>query len=150
MMKQLCFSAIFISLALMGCASPGMAPARVASPVIEVTRQVVTIEAAPTEIVCTTSPGEVTLAVSPVTHTSARVELSGLKPGEKVVIHFFAQPTDQHARQVSDYPSEGADENGVFIVQVYSLSPSPDVVTNFWTVKVVHSGGVACAEVTLP
>ncbi len=151
LMKLWHLLAISVSLALGGClSSPSTAPRSVVSPTIEVTKQIEAREATPTEVVCTTSPNEVTLTVSPVGRTSARVELRGLRSGEKLTIHFFAQSDKQHPRQVTVYPSEGADQNGVFIVQEDSLRPSPDVATNLWTVKVVHSRGVACAEVTLP
>lgn len=151
LMKLWHLFAISMSLALGGClSSPSTAPRSVVSPTIEVAKQIEAREATPTEVVCTTSPDQVTLSVSPVAHTSARVELRGLISGEKLTIYFFAQPGRQRTRQVADYPSEGADQNGVFIVQVDSLSPLPDVATNLWMVKVVHSRGVACAEVTLP
>src|SRR3972149_627282 len=149
MMKRLYLCVMCMSFAWARCTLPLTAPTSVASPVIEVTKHVGVIRPTPTEIVCSTSPGEVTLTVSPVAHPSARVELRGLEPGEKVTIHFF-QSDKQRTRQVADYPSEGADQNGVFIVQEGGLRPLPDAVANFWTVKVVHSRGVACAEVTLP
>jgi hypothetical protein len=150
-MKLQYILAISAALAVEGCLlSPSTPLKQVASPAIEITKEIEAREATPTEVVCTTSLNDVALTVSPVTHTSARVELRGLIPGEKLTILFIAQSDEQHTREITVYPSEGADESGVFITQEDSLSPLPDVTTNLWTVKVVHSRGVACAEVMLP
>jgi len=150
LIREFAYLIIGMSLALTGCLLlPGASRGSVVAPTIEITRRVEARDATPTDMVCTALPGGMAVTISPVSFTSARVELSGLIPGEKLTIYFF-QSYMQRTRQITVYPTEVADQDGDFTIQEDSLRPLPGVAINSWTVKVIHSRGVACAEVALP
>ena len=46
--------------------------------------------------------------------------------------------------------AQGADEKGMFSIELYGLDPIGGQSRSTWDVRLVHARGVACAEITLP
>jgi len=135
-MKQL--SSIFI-LALCVACQAQLSP----------TPMVVTLEVAPF-VESTSTPD-----CQPVPGVSVEVEdqvleMSGLQPGEKPTV-FYSAENRKGAQRVELYDfAEGANSEGVFSYELGMLSVLDGDTTTVWDLRVVHSRGVACAQITVP
>ncbi len=86
--------------------------------------------------------------VEPAAADRVVLRLSGLQPGESLILLFSAEsPT--HKKVVELPLPDAVAADGRFAYEE-SLSRLPDATENTWTVKVIHSRGVACQDVTLP
>ncbi len=125
-------------------------PSAVPMPTVAVTKQTVTApEPTPTPATCTPLPAGMTMSVKPVSATSVQVEIKGLQPGETLIFIANAE-TSGYRNRNEDRPVAGADLNGRFVYEIRGLRPLPGSTTNQWQIQVIHSRGVACADVTLP
>lgn len=112
-----------------------------------VSLRITTPEPSPTPAVCTPLPESMTLAVTPLTDTEISVALSGLQPGESLHIIYRREGIDD-GTQIEDYDLPPVGENGRYN-QTQNLRPS-EAGPDTWQIKVIHSRGVACTEITLP
>ncbi len=125
-------------------------PAAVPMPSPAVTVQVLrTVEPSPTPAPCTPLPAGMSLSVKPLSPTYVQVEIKGLEPGEKLIFIAHAE-TSGHRTRSEGLPVAGADSDGHFVYQIGGLGPLPGSTRNQWQIQVIHSRGVACADVTLP
>lgn len=116
-----------------------------------VTVFVVTQSPSETPAVCTELPEGAALIVTPLSATKVQVELRGMQPGEQLVFQFTSRPSPQgNWRRITDEADTGVKENGSYTLTLGSLEPARGSTVNAWTVKVIHSRGVACQEITLP
>lgn len=137
---------------IVGC-QPILPPpvATTPQPTGHITAYVVTMEdVSPTPIVCTDLPEGAEMIVTPVSSTQIQIDLTGMQPGESLVFLFIARPTESHAGEIEIWPQEVVRQDGSFTITEGGLDPLPGNAINTWTIKVIHSRGVACQDVTLP
>jgi hypothetical protein len=79
------------------------------------------------------------LVAMPTSPTSAQVEITGVKPGEKLIFIAHAE-SDGYSSQIEVRPVQEVGADGRMVLQIQSMG----------LFQVVHSRGVACAQVTLP
>ena len=121
------------------------------TPAIEVTIVVKEIGSpSPTPAVCTPLPDGMKLTVEPISAESVQVQLVGLLPGESLTLLFVAKPTATESMEIEATFSNAVEPDGSFAHQKRWLPRLKDATENTWTVKVIHSRGVACQDVTLP
>lgn len=108
------------------------------------------IEPSPTPVNCTYDDEYVAINVEPLSADSARFQINGLQPGEKVTLLFVAQPTATQGSEKEISPVNRVEANGTFSYLERGLTRLDDAAENIWTVKVIHSDGVSCQEFTLP
>ncbi len=101
----------------------------------------------PTPVICTSLPKGMTLSAKPVSPTSLQLDITGLQPGESLILVLRSQGNG-HNVQMEGHPVLTAGPDGRFVYVVQGLSPPPG--TKHWTIQVVHSRGVACTDVVLP
>lgn len=102
----------------------------------------------PTPLICTPLLENMTFVVTPLSHTSLHIAITGLQPGEIPVIRVQTQSMDGSfdLTVTSTQPVDGSGQydHTVSNLELDSRQP-PD-----WHVIVTHAQGVACATVTLP
>jgi hypothetical protein len=99
---------------------------------------------------CTPLPEGMTLSVIPMSSTTAQLNLSGLQPGETLAFVFYTEIDGNSSRiEIPSLPTP-VNEKGQLEFLADGLHPLAGATTNHWNIQVVHSRGVACAEVTLP
>lgn len=103
----------------------------------------------PIPATCTSLPDEMTLQVEPLGQTEALVELTGLQPGESLLV-IFMSTTPGYQTTLEHRPIEVVGQDGRFTYRRNNLTQAPQSEINGWEVKVIHAGGVACTEVILP
>ncbi len=108
------------------------------------------IGATATAVSCTSLLDGMILTVEPTSSESANVQLSGLSPGESLTLLFVARPTATQTSEIEIALLDSVGENGRFQYHATGLSPLSDAPENAWSVKVIHSQGVACQDFTLP
>ena len=142
---------VFAFLFVVGCQWIPTPAATTPQPTGQITAYIVPIEhPSPTPAICTDLPGDAKLIVTPVSSTQIQIDLTGMQPGESLVFLFVAQPTPGHTGEIESRPQEVVGQDGSFTITEGSLTPLPGNTLNTWTVKVIHSRGVACQDVTLP
>jgi hypothetical protein len=78
------------------------------------------------------------------------LEMSGLQPGENPTV-FYSAENRNGAQRVESYNfAEGANSEGVFAYELGMLPVLDGDTTTVWDLRVVHSRGVACAQITVP
>jgi hypothetical protein len=97
---------------------------------------------------CVSLP-EISLEVTLLSENSAQVRITGLKPNEPVYTIFSSQ-TDNGAKSTECCPGETASEKGIYEYSIGLRGAEVDLEFTDWQVRVIHSGGAACAEFTLP
>lgn len=100
--------------------------------------------------VCTSLPSDMTLSVTPTSPTSAQIEMTGLSPGEGIILIYYAEIPGQSSNRIEDMPVQTADTNGHFVYTAQGLSPLSGSTKNRWEIQIIHSRGATCTEVTLP
>ena len=101
----------------------------------------------PTPFICTPLPEGMTLELIPLSSTLVEIVVQGLQSNEEITVVFAAQ-SPGHGKIMED--------RGILIgpdgrySSQETLSPIPKSDENHWEVSVIHTRGVACAEVTLP
>ena len=118
-----------------------------------VVRQVVTPSPPTATPECTPLLPGMSLTVTPISSSKAKVELVGFQPGELVTIVFYSDVVvsggHSRARRVTSSPVDPVDASGRFTDVEGNLTRLPGAVTNHWNVQVVHARGVACTDITL-
>jgi hypothetical protein len=78
------------------------------------------------------------------------LEMSGLQPGEKPTV-FYSTENRIGAQRIELYNfAEGANSEGIFTYELGMLRVLEGDTTTVWDLRVVHSKGVACAQITVP
>ncbi len=78
------------------------------------------------------------------------LEISGLQPGENPTV-FYSAENRKGAQRVESYNfAEGANKEGVFTYKLDMLRVLDGDTRTVWDLRVVHSRGVACAQITVP
>lgn len=119
---------------------------------VEVTREVLADIPSSTDAACSLIPSNVILNVEPTSESEATMTLTGLQPGERLVFVFSAEIPGVRQSEIESHPVEEVGVDGYYeFVQtgLYTLDPS-NSSPNIWDIKVIHSTGVLCTEVTLP
>lgn len=139
---------IAILLALGACRPAG--PATLPSPTVAVQVTVVTaIVTEPTATpMCVPLAEGMHLTVTPLSASSLRIELTGFPPGERLAIALHAEAPARTARREEIF-SQPVGADGRFVAEYGGLDPLEGSTTNQWGIEVFHSGGAACAEITL-
>ncbi|GAB4581324.1 MAG: hypothetical protein Fur0022_40710 [Anaerolineales bacterium] len=147
---------ISVSIVLVSCSSPVNAKGDVTNdsgtPVVE--ERQIPPEATPTPIACSKNTSAVNIQVEPETPNKAQIIISGLEPGEKIIIVYERNLPDTDwriakGRTVVELTKPIGDD-GTFQDVMSGLNPLEDVFPNEWNVKVVHSKGVTCATFEVP
>ena len=103
---------------------------------------------------CTPLLPGMSLTVTALSPSKAKVEMAGFQPGEQVTIIFYSDivVSGGHSRssRVESLPVEPVDASGRFTDVEGNLRRLPGAATNHWNVQVVHARGVACTDITLP
>lgn len=135
-------------LALSACQPAG--PATLSSPTAAVQVTVVTaIVAEPTATpMCVPLAEGMSLMVTPLPASSLRIELTGFPLGEHLAIALHAEAPARTARREEIF-SQPVGADGRFVAEYGGLEPLEGSTTNHWGIEVFHSGGAACAEITL-
>jgi len=97
---------------------------------------------------CMPVPG-VNLDVVPLSSSSIRVKVTGLKPGEHVTFVFYSEAAGQTFK-IESNPLEDADDNGSIEYIEGGLDRISGGQFKEWQVQVIHSSGIACATLGLP
>ena len=115
-----------------------------------------TILPAPTSTVLPDCPsseetGDVTLATEAVSSSRARVNLTGLQPGETLKL-ILTTGTEFDGAGAEAEPIQQVNAEGRYTYEVGSLRDfsAPEGEPTTWQVRVLHSGGIICGEVLLP
>ncbi len=132
-----------------GCAPDLAVPTHPTPQAIQVTVEVVQTPMDATPSACTPLPAGMRVVATVLSATSLRLEVEGLRPGEKPVLVFVTGDFD-HTRQVEEIPTVAVGPDGRFAAEVEGLRALPGSTENRWQIKVLHARGVACAEVMLP
>ncbi len=103
----------------------------------------------PTLAICTSLPTGMTLLAKPVSTDTVTLEITGLKPGENLVLVFHAENAE-YSHRIEERPVQPVGPDGSFAYTTQGLQPLRGSTVNHWEIQVVHSRGVACADVTLP
>ncbi len=103
---------------------------------------------------CTPLLPGMSLAVTALSPSKAKVEMADFQPSERVTIIFYSDivVSGGHSRssRVESSSVEPTDASGRFTDVEGNLRRLPRAATNHWNVQVVHARGAACADVTLP
>lgn len=102
----------------------------------------------PTPLICTPLPETMTFVVTPLSHTSLHIGMTGLQPGEIPIVNVRAQTPDGSI-DMTVTQTKPVDSTGQYDIIVSNLeldSTRPP----YWHVIVTHSQGVACETVRLP
>jgi hypothetical protein len=101
----------------------------------------------PTPFTCTALPDGMTIELIPLSSTLVEIEVQGLQSGEEITTVFTANVPGRN--KVIKNPGIVVGADGHYTSQEI-LRPISEESENHWKVAVIHSRGVACAEVTLP
>lgn len=138
---------IFLILAmvsvLFGCQMPEAAPAS-PTPVVELQILEPVTE---TPVPACVFLSDVELTVSLLSENSVLIKITGLIPNETVHVIFSSQTKRQEREKTF---SGVADEKGIFTESVGLRGPGIDTEFRDWQIRVVHSRGSTCAEISLP
>ncbi len=111
-------------------------------------------EPEPTPVLCDSEAGNIHIEVTLFPTDKAEVLVTGLQPGENIILIYERNFPVGDWRREQDYtvytPYAPIGEDGTFSDVFNRFTPSEDGGTNDWTVKVVHSHGVSCYLVDLP
>ena len=103
----------------------------------------------PTLVICTSLPTDMTLVAKPVSTNTVTLEIIGLNPGENLILVFHAESAE-YSRRIEERPVQSVGPDGSFVYTTDGFRPLRGSTRNHWEIQVVHSRGVACADVTLP
>lgn len=79
-----------------------------------------------------------------------KLQVKGLIPSERPTVFYSAQ-NNLGAERIEAFDlAEGADSKGNFTYGLTDLTVLKGDTSTTWDVRVVHSRGVACAQVTVP
>lgn len=92
-----------------------------------------------------------TLRTEAISASQARVVLTGLQPGEALEL-IFTTGTEFNGTEVTEAPIQRADAEGRYTYEVGNLrdDSASEGEPAMWRVRVLHSGGIVCGNVTLP
>jgi hypothetical protein len=79
-----------------------------------------------------------------------KLQVKGLIPGERPTVFYSAQNSLGAERIEAFDFAEGADSKGNFTYGLTDLTVLKGDTSTTWDVRVVHSRGVACAQVKVP
>jgi len=85
----------------------------------------------------------------PVLPNAVEVKLKGFQPGENLSLVFYTEK-DGITSRVEEFPVDPVNAQGEFLFReelLRQFSSGTSSVT--WKVQVIHTRGVACADVTL-
>jgi hypothetical protein len=103
-----------------------------------------------TPAVCTDAPA-VSLAVTATVLSKAdnemQVSLTGLEPGEPIVLLFESRSLTETS-VIENHPVAVSNASGHFTYKEQGFSKLAGNETNQWSVKAIHKRGVNCASVT--
>ncbi len=143
-----------LALILLACLVSACIPESGQQTTVSLETQAVTPEIGPTNVyppltpaTCTPLSSGMALSSKPVSPTAIQINMSGLQPGESLILILRSQ-RDGYSFQMEGHPVLTADSNGRFVYVVHGLS-SP-AGTKHWMIQVVHSRGVACTSVDMP
>ena len=97
---------------------------------------------------CSPLPAGMTIHLSRVSPGAILIEMAGLTPGETPVVFVYIAAEDLEAR-LTAYPRDPAGEDSSFVYTMRGLSQYLEK-TGEMSVRVIHSRGVACAELSIP
>ena len=97
---------------------------------------------------CSPLPAEMTIHLSRVLAGEVQIEMTALTPGDTPVVFVYIAAEDLEAR-LTAYPRDPAGEDGSFVYILKGLSQYLEN-TGEMSVRVIHSRGVACAELSIP
>jgi hypothetical protein len=141
------FAEIFLFLAvvslLFGCQAPEATPAS-PTPVVELQILEPVTE---TPVPACVFLSDVELTVSLLSANSVLIKITGLIPNETVHVIFSSQTKRQEREKTF---SGAADEKGVFTESVGLRGHEIDSEFKDWQIRVVHSRGSTCTEISLP
>ncbi len=101
----------------------------------------------PTPVVCTNWPEGMKVRVELKTDTSIDMELEGFQPGDQLVFLFTGEIPGLSSAQLESRPIAVVGKDGRFTWDE-SLGGTPQI--NHWQGAIIHMGGVACFDFTLP
>jgi len=97
---------------------------------------------------CSPLPAGMTIHLSRVAADDVQIDMSGLTPGETPVVFMYIAAEDLEAR-LTAYPRDSAGEDGSFVYTMRGISQYLEKAGEM-SVRVIHSSGVACAELSFP
>ncbi len=93
----------------------------------------------------------VALEVTRISTTKAALKVGGLQPGEIPFVFYSTETIGVGSRRIEAWGfAKGADQNGNFSMELSGLTPLDGQSSATWDIRLVHSRGVACAQLTLP
>jgi hypothetical protein len=107
------------------------------------------VEPSPTPA-CTSLASDMTLSVTPLTPSTAQLEITGLQPGETPVLVYFSLASEERHRTNEEWSVETVDDQGHYSARLTNMQILKGNTINLWQLRVIHQLGVACTEVTLP
>lgn len=149
-MSKSIYFRILILLLVVGC-QPATALVNTPLPKVEVTKEILPFPSpSSTPAECTDLPAGAEFLVTATSPTDVQIDLNGMVPGETLVFTFIAKPSPSESRTLESMPIAPVGQDGSYTTTQGGLMPLAEALENTWTIKVIHSRGVACQEITLP
>jgi hypothetical protein len=139
---------VWLGVGCQNTAADSSTPAQTSTPDSPVITKTISDEIipSPTPFTCTPLPEGMTLDLNPVSSTLVEIVAQGLQPGEEITVVFTAK-SPGHGKMIEDRGILIGSDGRYSSQEI--LNPIPRSDENHWEVSVIHSRGVACAEVTL-